>query len=462
VPTALQASCSLPTRRGDLVMHVFGDGDLGPEEVVAVVYRPDVETGQPPLVRLHSACFTGDVLGSLRCDCGSQLAAGLDLIQREGHGILLYLLRHEGRGIGMANKVRAYALQERGFDTVEANLQLGLPVDARDYGAAVAALRQLGVGRVRLATNNPAKVQALVDAGIEVERVPLRGSVTPHNAEYLRVKSTMLGHLDSADQPLAGAEGSRWTSAEDYEELARGIQLRNATLVARLHPEPGDVATAYEIGCGTGLLTETLVRTLPTASIDAVDTSADMLATARAKPWPDRVRFLHGTFPDVEVGGRYDAVFSNAALHWMHPRYAEVFAAIQGMLAPRGLLCAATAGRTPATVEFGQRVRRALSRVVPDGPGDSFDRRRLTVDEVVVLAGDAGLEVDDAFVVERSLDTTAAAYARWWVASGGPWRGDEVRAADAVRLVVEGLGGPDEPLRMVHASVLMVLRKRAR
>lgn len=151
--------------------------------------------GKPPLVRLHSECLTGDVFGSLKCDCGPQLREALRIIGAEKGGVLLYL-RQEGRGIGLANKVRAYALQDRGLDTVEANRRLGFADDERDYGHAAAMLRALGIDRVRLLTNNPAKVAGLEAAGIEVvERVPHSMPVNPHNADYLAVKRAKSGHL---------------------------------------------------------------------------------------------------------------------------------------------------------------------------------------------------------------------------------------------------------------------------
>ena len=151
--------------------------------------------GKPPLVRLHSECLTGDVFGSLKCDCGPQLRAALDLIAEAGGGILLYL-RQEGRGIGLANKLRAYALQDRGLDTVEANLRLGFADDERGYDDAAAILRALGIREVRLLTNNPAKVEGLEAAGISVgERVAHHMPANPHNADYLAVKRDRSGHL---------------------------------------------------------------------------------------------------------------------------------------------------------------------------------------------------------------------------------------------------------------------------
>ena len=151
--------------------------------------------GKPPLVRLHSECLTGDVFGSLKCDCGPQLREALRLIAAAGGGVLLYL-RQEGRGIGLANKLRAYALQDRGLDTVEANHRLGFADDERDYVSAAAMLRELGIDRVRLLTNNPGKAAGLAAAGIEiVERVAHHMPANPHNADYLAAKRSKSGHL---------------------------------------------------------------------------------------------------------------------------------------------------------------------------------------------------------------------------------------------------------------------------
>ena len=161
------------------------------EHVALVIGRPD---GRPPLVRLHSECLTGDVLGSLKCDCGPQLHAAIDAIAANGWGILLYL-RQEGRGIGLVNKLRAYHLQDQGFDTVDANTRLGFAVDARDFGVAARMLLLLGQQRVRLMTNNPAKVRGLEEAGVAVvERVPHNLPPNPHNARYLETKRDRTGH----------------------------------------------------------------------------------------------------------------------------------------------------------------------------------------------------------------------------------------------------------------------------
>jgi 3,4-dihydroxy 2-butanone 4-phosphate synthase/GTP cyclohydrolase II len=164
-----------------------------------------IDDGGPVLVRAHSECLTGDVLGSSRCDCGEQLADSLRYLHEQGRGVLLYL-RQEGRGIGLANKISAYALQEQGLDTVEANLALGLPEDMRDYRVAAEILLDLGVSRARLLTNNPAKIEGLERYGVEiVERIPLRTAPNPSNLGYLRTKREKMGHLFPKTMALEAA-----------------------------------------------------------------------------------------------------------------------------------------------------------------------------------------------------------------------------------------------------------------
>lgn len=176
----------------DTQIFAFRGSDDGQDHVALLV---GAFGGKPPLVRLHSECLTGDVFGSLKCDCGPQLKEALRLIGEAGGGVLLYL-RQEGRGIGLANKLRAYALQDRGLDTVDANLRLGFSDDERDYAHAAAILRALGIDEVRLLTNNPNKVAALEAEGIKVaERVAHHMPANPHNADYLAVKRAKSGHL---------------------------------------------------------------------------------------------------------------------------------------------------------------------------------------------------------------------------------------------------------------------------
>ncbi len=174
-------------------LHVFRPGDGGEEHYAVEIGKPDRHAA--PLVRLHSACFTGDVLGSLKCDCGPQLHAALEQMGAAKEGVLLYL-NQEGRGIGLANKMRAYSLQDQGFDTVEANHRLGFEDDERDFRIGAEILKRLGFSRIRLLTNNPKKVARMQEAGIIVEeRVPLKAGRGLHNHHYLATKAAKSGHL---------------------------------------------------------------------------------------------------------------------------------------------------------------------------------------------------------------------------------------------------------------------------
>ena len=189
------ATSMLPTEHGLFDLTVFTNPENGEEHVVLSKGLSNQPADDAPLVRLHSECLTGDAFRSLRCDCGPQLAATLQRIEAEGRGAVLYL-RQEGRGIGLANKIRAYALQDQGHDTVDANLLLDLPADAREYSMCRAMLDFLGVNEVRLMTNNPLKVEALESLGIRVrERVPLHVGEGPHNRQYLLTKQQRMGHL---------------------------------------------------------------------------------------------------------------------------------------------------------------------------------------------------------------------------------------------------------------------------
>jgi 3,4-dihydroxy 2-butanone 4-phosphate synthase/GTP cyclohydrolase II len=184
----------LPTDFGDFAAHAYAYGLDGVQHIALV--QGDVRGGSPVLVRVHSECLTGDIFASRRCDCGAQLRASLRAISKQGRGVVVYLRDHEGRGIGLGQKLHAYALQDEGLDTVDANLRLGLPVDARNYVAGAAILHSLGVPCVRLLTNNPDKCAALAAHGVNVvERVPLLTTPTPDNARYLRTKQDRLGHL---------------------------------------------------------------------------------------------------------------------------------------------------------------------------------------------------------------------------------------------------------------------------
>ena len=205
---SFEVETTVPTIHGSFAVRAYRDRSTGADHVAFV--KGPLRNGT--LVRVHSECLTGEAFGSLKCECGPQLHAALDTIQAEG-GVVLYLRGHEGRGIGLINKLRAYRLQEDGLDTLDANLALGLPADARDYGAAVGMLRDLGVSSVRLLTNNPEKKRQLVERGIEVtELVPLVVGLGADNAGYLDAKRDRMGHAlpshETLDDVLAASLAS--------------------------------------------------------------------------------------------------------------------------------------------------------------------------------------------------------------------------------------------------------------
>ncbi|MFJ5778010.1 bifunctional 3,4-dihydroxy-2-butanone-4-phosphate synthase/GTP cyclohydrolase II [Streptomyces sp. NPDC093094] len=204
-----EAETRLPTVHGTFTAYGYRSTVDGVEHVALV--HGDLGNGENVLVRVHSECLTGDVFGSQRCDCGPQLDASLERIQAEGRGVVVYLRGHEGRGIGLLSKLRAYELQERGRDTLDANLELGLPADARDYGAGAQMLKDLGVVSVRLMTNNPDKTDALVRHGIDVtEREPMPVTAGEHNLRYLRTKRDRMGHdLPWLDTPAVSTCGNQ-------------------------------------------------------------------------------------------------------------------------------------------------------------------------------------------------------------------------------------------------------------
>jgi 3,4-dihydroxy 2-butanone 4-phosphate synthase / GTP cyclohydrolase II len=190
----MESEATLPTKFGKFMIKAFVD-HINNETHIAMVHG-ELKTDDPVLVRVHSQCLTGDTFGSLKCDCGNQLESAMKMITKEGSGVVLYLLNQEGRGIGLVNKIKAYKLQENGLDTVEANLELGFDEDQRDYGIGAQILRMLGIRKMKLITNNPAKYIALSAYGLEIsERVPMEVEYSKESIHYMKTKKEKMGHL---------------------------------------------------------------------------------------------------------------------------------------------------------------------------------------------------------------------------------------------------------------------------
>jgi GTP cyclohydrolase II len=323
-----RAEASLPSRFGRYRIAVYRvPGDE--TEVVAMIHG-DLRGPSPVLVRLHSECLTGEALGSLRCDCGDQLARALDQIGRAESGVLLYL-RHEGRGIGLFDKIRAYALQDGGLDTVDANVALGLPIDARDYASAAAVLRRLGVRRARVLTNNPAKLEALRRNGVDiVERVPLETGANAMSLPYLRTKRERMGHLlEQVDAPAAprrrGAPPSvtvhyaqtidgriasrtgdaRWVSGEQSLRFAHELRAsHDAVLVGIgtvLQDDPRLTVRLVPGRSPTRVVIDSRLRIPSGASVLRDRTSRTIVATTRAASSSD-VQRVRAAGAEVLVG----------------------------------------------------------------------------------------------------------------------------------------------------------------
>jgi GTP cyclohydrolase II len=312
------SSARLPTRLGAFEALVFADR-LDGSEPVALVHG-DVAASDAPLVRIHSECWTGDVVGSLRCDCGEQLGRALTAITSRGAGVLLYL-RQEGRGIGLANKMRAYGLQDGGLDTVDANSELGLPIDARDYGGAAAILIELGLMRVRLMTNNPDKVAALEAAGISVvERVPVTALPNVVNSFYLQTKIARLGHKAAVRAPrpqvtihyaqtldgrLATRTGdSQWISAEPATRFAHQLRASHPAIMVGvgtvLADDPRLTTRLVEGPTPSRIVVDSTLR-LPLSASVVTDGAAPTVLATTDRAAPERRRAFEMAGVEVAV-----------------------------------------------------------------------------------------------------------------------------------------------------------------
>ncbi len=404
------ATTRIPTRHADFVAHAFRDEQTDDEHVVLALGDLGDVTAGPPLVRLHSECLTGDALGSRRCDCGEQLDAAQAAIAAEGRGAIVYLRGHEGRGIGLSDKLRAYALQDGGLDTYDANVALGLPVDARDYGAAVAMLEHLGVSDVRLLSSNPAKEAGLRALGMRVSRTGLRVPAHPDNIAYLQTKHERMGH-DAAttdhewSQLLAGRVPVAGELAGRYGPLvAAGPRLVLAQLGQSLD---GFIASRTGDACFvTGSADRThlhRLRALVDAVVVGVGTVAadDCRLTVRSVVGPNPVRVVldpHSRAPrDAHVLTVDDAptlwvVGDDAALPVPTAPHVEVLAL------PRD-----EAGRFAPSQVLGALTGRGLGRVLVEGGGvtvshflaaGALDRLLVTTAPLLVGDGVPGLRFE--------------------------------------------------------------------
>jgi GTP cyclohydrolase II len=404
------ATTRIPTRHADFVAHAFRDESTGDEHVVLALGDLDDPTAGPPLVRLHSECLTGDALGSRRCDCGDQLDAAQAAIAAEGRGAVVYLRGHEGRGIGLSDKLRAYALQDRGLDTFDANLALGLPVDARDYGVAVAMLSHLGVSAVQLLSSNPAKEAGLRALGMQVSRTGLRVPANPDNIAYLRAKHERMGH-DAAtndhewSQLLAGRVPAAGELAARYGPLvAAGPRLVLAQLGQSLD---GFIASRTGDACFvTGPADRTHLHRLR-ALVDAVVVGVgtvvadDCRLTVRAVTGPNPVRAVL----DPRARAPRDAhvlTVDDAQTLWVVGDDVSPPAAtaphVEVLVLPRG-----SDGRFAPAQVLTALAARGLGRVLVEGGGvtvshflesDALDRLLVTTAPVLVGDGVPGLRFE--------------------------------------------------------------------
>ena len=397
------ATTHIPTRHADFVAHAYREEDTGTEHMVLILGDLCDHAAGPALVRLHSECLTGDALGSRRCDCGEQLDAALAAIATEGRGAVVYLRGHEGRGIGLSDKLRAYALQDAGLDTLDANRALGLPLDARDYGAAAAILAHLGVGSARLLSSNPAKETALRALGMDISRTGLSVPARPENIDYLRTKQQRMGHDvpptdDGWSTLLDGAVPVTGELAERYGPIvAAGPSLVLAQLGQSI--DGFIAARTGDARFVTGVADRAHLHRLR-ALVDAVVVGVrtvladDCRLTVRAVPGPDPVRVIldpHARAP----GDAHVFSVADAPTLWMvsadGPRPAAPASHVDVLQLPRAGLDGTFA---PGDV-VAALAERGLRRMLVEGGGVTVSRflaagvlDRLLVTTAPLLVGD--------------------------------------------------------------------------
>ncbi len=419
------ADTVLPTRHGTFRMTAYRDGS-GKEHVALSVgiHDDDAPDAPPPLVRVHSECLTGDALGSRRCDCGQQLQASLHLVARDGRGAVLYVRGHEGRGIGLVEKLRAYTLQDAGVDTVDANLQLGHPADARTYDQSAAMLADLGVRRIRLLSANPAKEDALTRLGVEVvAREALIVPPHPENARYLRTKRDRMGHDDAGAGEwgllLEGRALAGGVLSDRYGDLVR---TDGPAVLAQLG-QSLDGFIASRTGDAVFVTGEEdrehlhRLRALVDAVVVGAATAAadDCRLTVRAVPGPHPVRVVldpggvlpagsallsEGSAPTLWVVGPRADVIAGTAPHVEVVRWPA-----DGPMEPAGVLdLLAERGLRRVLVEGGGRLVSAFVRA------GVVDRLYLTTAPVLIGDGVPGLRVEGR---DRLADALRPRLRRW-------------------------------------------------
>jgi GTP cyclohydrolase II len=429
IPVDEVARLVLPTWAGEFDLRAF----QGPSGGVYLLFlRGDLGDGRGMLTRLHSGCLTGDAIGSLRCECGPQLRLAMQRIAAEGRGVLLYAPDHEGRGIGLIAKLMAYELQDLGHDTVEANRELGLPVDSRDYREAAQALVHVGVRGVRLLTNNPAKVRALAQGGVEVEEVvPLQTAPHARNHHYLETKRQQLGHLAPGGAPLASAE----ISVEDpWNQSSNGHALDVSPLLGTVRRRDGRPYVVLKYA-------QTLDGRIATAGGDAkwISGEPERRVSHAMRAACDAVMVGIGTVLQDDPRLTVRMVAGASPIRVILDSRLRV-PPDAGVLQPEAVTILLTTPRSGPADREALRARGVRVEVVGEGP-DGVDLHqglaRLGELGIRSLLVEGGARVITSLLRDRSVDRVVLALAPMLLGKGTEAVGDlgAVEVRDALRLV---------------------------